>query len=165
MKFSYIAAMAVLAEAYDFSPYQDTIADGDSSDGNEIEDELDPNDMVVDDYGFRRNWGWDLRGTTGDLVQLNSEMRYENGRPIDNQMLLYKLSKYSDTIANGDYSDDKDLHEAEDENDDIVDINGSGRYRFAMNEPLHYMMPATYIEPFHFGTVPRSDNEYDSARF
>ena len=83
----------------------------------------------------------------------------------DNQMLLYKLSKYSDTIANGDSSDDKDLHEEEDGNDDIIDPNGSGRFRFAMHEPLDYMVPATHIEPFHFGTTPRSENEYDSARF
>jgi hypothetical protein len=81
----------------------------------------------------------------------------ENGHPIDNQMLLYKLSKYSDTIANGDASDDKELHEEEDGNDDVVDINGSGNYRFAMEEPLQWMVPATHIETGlgHFTTNPR----------
>jgi len=69
-------------------------------------------------------------------------------------------NKYSDTIANGDQSDDKELHEEEDANDDVVDINGSGRYRFAMNEPLQYMVPATHIETGldHFGSVPRSES-------
>jgi len=82
-------------------------------------------------------------------------------------MLLYKLSKYSDTIANADASDDKELHEEEDANDAVVDINGSGRYRFGWNIPNDmpavgatpassgYLVPATHIESFHFGTNPR----------
>ena len=79
-------------------------------------------------------------------------------------MLLYKLNKYSDTLANGDSSDDKELAEENDAQDDVVDMNGSGNYRFHMHEPLDYMVPATHIEPFHFGTVPRSDNPYYSTR-
>jgi len=68
--------------------------------------------------------------------------------------------KYSDAIANGDSSDDKELKEEEDANDDVVDINGSGRYRFGWNLPNNYMVPATHIETGlgHFGTVPRDES-------
>jgi hypothetical protein len=34
------------------------------------------------------------------------------------------LAKYSDELANGDKDDDKDLHEEEDMNDDVVDVRG-----------------------------------------
>ena len=78
-----------------------------------------------------------------------------------------KLSRYSDTIANGDYSDDKELKEESDANDDVVDINGSGRVRFGWNIPNDmpavgaspavdgYLVPATHIHPDHFTTNPR----------
>ena len=32
--------------------------------------------------------------------------------------------KYSDELANGDSADDRDIHEDEDMNDDVVDYNG-----------------------------------------
>jgi len=34
------------------------------------------------------------------------------------------LGKYSEELANGDSADDKDIHEDEDMNDDVVDVNG-----------------------------------------
>ena len=78
-----------------------------------------------------------------------------------------KIARYSDTIANGDTSDDKELHEESDANDAVVDINGSGRTRFGWNIPNDmpaagaspavdgYLVPATHIHPSHFTTNPR----------
>jgi hypothetical protein len=34
----------------------DEICDGDSADDKELEDENDPNDLIVDDNGFVRQW-------------------------------------------------------------------------------------------------------------
>ena len=82
-------ALAVEAARLEDGRYQDTIADGDDADGREIEDEMDANDDIVDDYGFARNWGWNLRGTQGDLLQIDSElniaseMRFEDGTPAE----------------------------------------------------------------------------------
>ena len=41
--------------------YSDGLANGDKDDDKEIEDEWDPNDFVVDDNGFARNWGLPTR--------------------------------------------------------------------------------------------------------
>ena len=92
------------------------------------------------------------------LSQMSSSMRHHSHRPMDNQHLLYKLSKYSDTIANGDSSDDKELHEEEDVNDDVVDLNGSGKAKYGSHVVMDYLPTASYIEPFHFGTIPRADS-------
>ena len=116
--------------------HSDEVANGDADDDKEVEDERDPNDHVVDDNGFSRNW-----------VQT---------RPIDNQALLYKLNRYSDEVANGDEADDKDLHEEEDMNDDVVDLNGGTNRGYGSHVVMDYLPQASRIEPFHFGTVPRA---------
>ena len=83
------------------------LCDGDAADDKEVEDENDEEDDVVDDSGFVHKW-----------VQLEDDVAPPENH---NQILLYK---YSDELANGDSADDRDIHEDEDMNDDVVDING-----------------------------------------
>ena len=168
------------------------LCDGDAKDDQEIENETDPNDKVVDDYGFARNWVQikaDVRKESDEIADGDSaddrELEDENDpedpivqdhgfragiynynmanyvqladRPIDNQHLLYEVTKYSDTIANGDESDDKELHEEEDPKDPVVDINGSGKARYGHAVPTDFFA-GNHIFPDHFGTVPRDES-------
>ena len=126
----------------------DELCDGDSADDRELDDENDPNDPVVHDHGFRAGiYNYNLNNY---YVQLPE-------RPMDNQALLYAFSRYSDTIANGDSADDKDLHEEEDVNDDVVDINGSGKSRFGIKTNEEYFA-GNHIFEDHFGTIPREES-------
>ena len=124
----------------------DEIADGDAADDKEIEDETDPEDPVVDDHGFVRNYKY----------LMTESVIARNGRPIDNQHLMYQVNRYSEEIANGDSADDKDLHEEEDVNDAVVDINGSGKARYGSAVPVDYFA-GNHIFADHFGTIPRED--------
>lgn len=78
------------------------LCDGDSADDKELEDENDPEDPIVDDNGFVRQWA----------VQLKSKINMGNGE------------KPSDEICDGDSADDKELEDENDPNDLIVDDNG-----------------------------------------
>lgn len=93
------------------------LCDGDSADDKETEDEFDPEDGVVDDHGFGRNW-----------VQLGSTIRmtHHHKKPhnLKNLQSKYDVTAYSDELANGDSADNRDIHEEEDMNDDVVDFNG-----------------------------------------
>ena len=44
------------------------------------------------------------------------------------------MRKYSDELANGDSADDRDIHEEEDVNDDVVDVNGSTNKGYAARD-------------------------------
>ena len=105
-------------------PYSETVANGDHFDDREIEDEWDPKDWVVDDNGFTRNWGLPTRPAAEEAIGIS-----------ENQMQLYKMMKYSDTISNANADDDKELEEEEDPKNFVVDINGSGRFRFGAHVP------------------------------
>jgi len=93
------------------------LCDGDGADDKEVEDEFDPDDDVVDDHGFVRNW-----------LQLDSEMslghHHKKHHHHNHEDLQYEVTKYSDELANGDSADNRDIHEEEDMNDDVVDFNG-----------------------------------------
>lgn len=49
-----------------------------------------------------------------------------------------QLNRYSDELANGDASDDKDLHEEEDVNDDVVDYNGHDHNGYGSRNPTEF---------------------------
>jgi hypothetical protein len=51
--------------------------------------------------------------------------------------------KYSDELANGDEADDKDIHEEEDENDDVVDFNGQTNAGYA------HVLPSKFVADNH----------------
>lgn len=67
--------------------------------------------------------------------------------------------KYSDELANGDGSDDKDLHEEEDMNDDVVDYQGQTNAGYASTLPSTHVANnnINYIGPGHFGTIPEAN--------
>ena len=83
----------------------DELANGDKADDKEVLEEWDVEDDVVEDSGFVHKW-----------LQTGSDIRMGNG---------YSVTHYSDELANGDSADNKDIHEDEDMNDDVVDINGA----------------------------------------
>jgi len=66
------------------------------------------------------------------------------------------LNKYSDELANGDRDDDRDIHEEEDMNDDVVDYRGhtnagyGALYTNSQFSVINHIMPGSMI------TVPRS---------
>ena len=136
------------------------ICDGDEADDKELEDENDPNDDIVDDNGFVKQW----------LVQLYSE----NGKkPSKHHKKAKKAKKtkrsksmdalqlqepYSDQLANGDKDDDKSIHEEEDMKDNVVDYNGHTNAGYGSMNPhtfrsINHIMPGSHI------TVPRALTE------
>ena len=70
------------------------------------------------------------------------------------------MRKYSDTIANGDEADDKELHEEEDMNDDVVDYNGQTNRGYGSMDPMTRFVAGNHINaivgPGHFITEPRA---------
>ena len=68
----------------------------------------------------------------------------ESRRDIDSQLVqLDGPVKYSDELANGDSADDRDIHEDEDMNDDVVDVNGH------TNAGYGAYVPATFFTHNH----------------
>lgn len=148
-------------KAKDYDKPSDYLCDGDKADDKEIYDAADPEDTIVEDFGFSgsRNARGQVR-----LLQLASE-----DYPIneDNMNLLIKNMKYSDELANGDRDDDKEVEFEHDPTDLIVDYNGHTNRGYAHTPYDHADQPyrfdnAHYAQnnikelfPEHFGTVPR----------
>jgi len=93
----------------------DWLANADKADDKEVEDEFDPDDDIVQDTGFSHLW-----------VQTKSKI---NKQPVSigelmNLQLAYTPVMYSEELCNGDSADNRDIHEDEDMNDDVVDYNG-----------------------------------------
>ena len=127
------------------------ICDGDSADDKELEDENDPNDDIVDDNGFVKQW----------LVQLDTEKHHGKKHHKKNKKHkrskssdAVQLERYSDELANGDKDDDKSIHEEEDMKDDVVDYNGHTNAGYGSYNPhkwreMNHIMPGSHI------TVPK----------
>ena len=69
------------------------------------------------------------------------------------------MRKYSDELANGDSADDKELHEEEDPNDDVVDFNGHSAKGYAARDVKTFrdnnnINSDTALGPGHFLTNP-----------
>jgi hypothetical protein len=81
------------------------LCDGDAADDKEIQDAADPNDPIVEDFGFSgsRNARGQVRMS---FVQTSDKLDYPIN--MDNMNLLLKSFKYSDELANGDRDDDKE---------------------------------------------------------
>jgi hypothetical protein len=75
------------------------VCDGDSSENKELEKEADKSDDIVEDTGFSGSRGHTIRAQVGrrNLAQKKSKWWNDGNR------------KYSDELANGDVSDDKEL--------------------------------------------------------
>lgn len=139
----------------------DYLCDGDSADNKEISDTADPEDTVVEDFGFSgsRNARGQVR-----LLQTGQKLNY-----------IGNLGRYSNELANGDSADDKELQHEADPNDDIVDINGFTNRPYAhvrYEDPEHHYafdnahfadnnIKNLFSE--HFGTVPREDVTFSNG--
>jgi hypothetical protein len=84
----------------DYDKPSDYLCDGDKADDKEILDAADPEDQIVEDFGFSGS-----RNARGQVrfVQLS-----DYPLNMDNMNLLLKSFKYSDELANGDRDDDKE---------------------------------------------------------
>ena len=113
-----------LQTGYTVTRYSDELANGDESDDKEIWEEEDMNDPIVD-YNGHTNAGYGSM-TPSDYVKQNHIFpgHHIQGEPRTKSLLQYEVTRYSDELANGDESDDKELHEEEDMNDPVVDYNG-----------------------------------------
>ena len=67
---------------------------------------------------------------------------------------LVQLNRYSDELANGDTADDRDIHEDEDMNDDVVDVNGQTNAGYGSAVPMDFFN-GNHIASGHFLTEPR----------
>mmetsp|Transcript_30372 Transcript_30372/g.46498 ORF Transcript_30372/g.46498 Transcript_30372/m.46498 type:complete len:127 (-) Transcript_30372:48-428(-) len=68
--------------------------------------------------------------------------------------LSASLGRYSDEVANGDTADDRDIHEDEDMNDDVVDVNGQTNAGYGSRMPVDFFA-GNHIAGGHFLTEPR----------
>ena len=149
----------IKSKAKDYDKPSDYLCDGDKADDKEILDAADPEDQIVEDFGFSGS-----RNARGQVrfVQLN-----DYPLNMDNMNLLIKSMKYSDELANGDRDDDKEVEFEHDPTDLIVDYNGHTNRGYAHTPYDHAHEPwrfdnAHYAQnnikelfPEHFGTVPR----------
>jgi len=65
-------------------------------------------------------------------------------------------TKYSDELANGDSADDREIHEEEDMNDDVVDFNGQTNRGYGSLVPVKFF-EQNHIFNGHHIQVPRDD--------
>ena len=88
----------------------DYLCDGDSADDKEVSDAVDADDDIVEDLGFSGS-----RNARGQVrfVQTSAPSPYKD--------YFDKHDKYSDSIANGDKDDDKEIQKENDPHDDIVE--------------------------------------------
>jgi len=84
----------------------DHIANGDHHEDQDLEDERDVRDDVVDENFY-------------------TAMKNKKKQHLRRRANFVQLGKYSDELANGDSADNRDIHEDEDMNDDVVDFNGA----------------------------------------
>ena len=199
------------------------VANGDSSENKQLEDEDDANDDIVDDNGFTNQYKTQiaaqrkhkkshmdthelnhqinyLMNQHNEFVFLNSQddvnsnigtlpgqtnTNYQSMIPVDyfkqNQImpgshitiprddgpqpmrnnaadvqLESSLDKYSDELCNGDSADDREIHEDEDMNDDVVDYNGQTNAGYGSTLPKTYFDQNKIMDGAHIQT-PRDD--------
>jgi len=85
--------------------------------------------------------------------------RDDGDQPMRNNVADVQLSnfKYSDELANGDSADDRDIHEDEDMNDDVVDFNGQTNRGYGSMLPVTYFTQNHIMEGHHI-QIPRDDS-------
>jgi len=108
-----------------------------------------------------------------NLVQLDDQIslgnqRHHHHKHHNHDLLQTKVrnanDKYSDELCNGDSADDREIHEEEDMNDDVVDYNGQTNAGYGavlhdygtMMDPFWKNNHINYISPGHFLTEPAS---------
>ena len=88
------------------------VANGDKSEDKQLEDQDDPDDDIVDNNGFVNSFK-----RAGDIAQVRRSSRF-------NLSQMRNRDIYSNELANGDKSDDKQIEDQDDPEDDITDDNG-----------------------------------------
>ena len=86
--------------------------------------------------------------------------RDEGDQPMRNnvsQNVQLGSFKYSDELANGDRDDDRDIHEDEDMNDDVVDYNGQTNAGYGSMLPVDYFRQNVIMAGSHI-QVPRDES-------
>ena len=76
--------------------------------------------------------------------------------PPTNSFISFGSVKYSDELANGDSADDREIHEEEDMNDDVVDVNGQTNRGYGSAVPSKYFAGNHIMAGSHI-TTPRDD--------
>lgn len=133
--------------------YSDQLANGDADDNKELEDEDDPHDIIVDDDGFVNQWQHDPKKlaewarahhvSTQQAAQLlakkqqmlaqqksqqealaQAEAKAQAEHQAEMAAIWDRTVKYSDTLANGDADDDRELEDEDDPDDFIADDDG-----------------------------------------
>jgi hypothetical protein len=104
--------------------YSDQLANGDDADDKELEDEDDPNDLIVDDNGFVNAFDID-EDKAAQWVQLDSDINVGKTRKTLKlvQANNNQEARFSDELVDGDQDDDDEIADLNDQDDDEVDEN------------------------------------------
>ena len=143
--------------------YSNELANGDKSDDKELEKEDDMEDAIVDVQGHtNRGYGSTLPSTyfaNNHIMEgsMNTVPR-EEGYMRNSFVQLGASDIYSNELANGDRSDDKELEKEDDMEDAIVDYNGHTNAGYGSMLPTDYMNLNHIIDGSHI-QVPRMDGD------
>jgi len=141
---------------YSFDKYSDGIANGDAADDKQLEFEHDPNSLVTDYNGHtNRGYGAMNPHKWREINHIFPDHFLTVPQSFSQLGNKYSFDRYSDSIANGDSADDKDLHEEEDVNDAVVDLNGSTSRGYGHMVPRDFRS-INHIFPGYFVTKPRA---------
>lgn len=150
--------MKVIKKAKLANKFSDELVDGDNLDDQQLENEnedFDENLLMIETDEIPILSNQELLETY--MQQAASDYGYETNEHFfaHNHILpgshiteprekkFIQLGKYSDELANGDSADDKDIHEDEDMNDDVVDVHGH------TNAGYGSYVPSTFFEHNH----------------
>jgi len=106
--------------------YGKELSDGDRTDDLELDDNDDERDVNVDENGY---------------LQISAHLvlhHKPHGVRMIKDMMNVAINQYSDELANGDSADNKDIHEDEDMNDDVVDVNGQTNRGYGSRVPSKF---------------------------
>lgn len=141
--------------------YSNQLANGDKDDDKELEKEDDMSDDIVDYQGHtNRGYGSTLPTTyfAGNHIMDGSMITTPREEGPMRNSLAQLSDLYSNELANGDVSDDKELEKESDMDDDIVDYNGQTNAGYGSVLPTRYMQDNHIIEGSHI-QVPRMEGD------
>jgi hypothetical protein len=121
--------------------YSDQLANGDRDDDRDLEDESDRNDAIVDENFY---------------VNLKSQGVLDGPWTMPSFAdSIHGVPLYSDELANGDSADDRDIHNEDDMNDDVVDYNGGTSRGYGAIEPQRRFVENNHILSGSHNNGPR----------
>ena len=141
--------------------YSNQLANGDKDDDKELEKEDDMEDAIVDYQGHtNRGYGSTLPTTyfANNHVMEGSTIQVPREEGYMRNSLIQLGDIYSNELANGDVSDDKEVERENDPEDAIVDYNGQDNAGYGSTLPTTYMQNNHIISGSHI-QVPRIDGD------